>query len=132
MNEIKSKGSCYLDEFDINVNYYLTYAQIQQIVDSTAKLNSWSEREQNIDMLMLLHATDIGADILEQVGHDLLLQSGLIDTVRNHICNLSDIYKALNYTQSTERALAEIGKRLPEYFKPLKKAVDRHESSIHE
>ena len=37
---------------------YLTYAEIQNIVDQVAKSNIWSDRQQIIDMLVLCYCTD--------------------------------------------------------------------------
>ena len=68
MKEIKRK-IYYNEEFDININYYLTYAEIQAIADSVVKLESWAERQTNIDMLVLKYATDIPMEVLQKKGH---------------------------------------------------------------
>ena len=39
---------------------YLTYAEIQNIVDQVVKSNIWSDRQQIIDMLVLCYCTDMG------------------------------------------------------------------------
>ena len=60
----------YLGEYGIHVKTYLTYPQIQQIVDNyqvLEKLKSddgrkydyWAARQQHIDMALLLNVTDI-------------------------------------------------------------------------
>ena len=59
MKEIKAMDKAYLDGYDVYVNPYLTYAQIQAIVNGVKGLDSWAEREQNIDMCVLAFATDI-------------------------------------------------------------------------
>ena len=129
MKEIKAKSSIYLEDYDIEVNPYLTYSQVQQIVNAVKTQDSWAVRQQSIDMLMLYHATNITKDQLEKVGHDVLLQSGLIDSVRNCICNMDKVYEGLAYTESTQRALAQIIKELPKLTEPLMKKVASHSDS---
>lgn len=120
MKEIKIQETIQLED-EINVNPYLTYAQIQQIVDGVKTMDNWAERQINIDIGILYHATDIGKDKIEEFGHDVLLQSGLIDKVKSKVKNVSQIYEAIEYTESTQRALAQILKQLPELSKKLEK-----------
>ena len=126
MKEIKAMDKVYLEEFDVYVNPYLTYAQIQAIVNGVKSLDSWAEREQNIDMCVLAFATDIPTEKLEEVGHDALLQSGLINAVCGEIKNLFSVYEAIEYTESTKRALAEIIKALPKYQEQLDAVVKKY------
>ena len=126
MKEIKAMDKVYLEEFDVYVNPYLTYAQIQAIVNGVKGLDSWAEREQNIDMCVLAFATDIPTEKLEEVGHDALLQSGLIHAVMLEIKNLYDVYEAIEYTESTKRALAQIIKALPKYQEQLDAVVKKY------
>lgn len=118
LKEIKRKTH-YLEEFDINVNDYLTHAEIQVIIDSIIKFNTWSERQTNIDMLVLNFATDIGAEKLQEIGHKSLLESGLIDEVNNHIVNYTQIYEGIRYTESIVKALNDIVKLFPQYQKQI-------------
>lgn len=118
MKEIKRKTH-YIEEFDINVNDYLTYAEIQVIVNGIIKFNTWSERQTNIDMLVLNFATDIGAEKLQEIGHEALLESGLIDEVNNHIVNYTQIYEGIRYTESIVKALNDIVKLFPQYQKQI-------------
>lgn len=126
MKEIKAMDKVYLEEFDVYVNPYLTYAQIQAIVNGVKSLDSWAEREQNIDMCVLAFATDIPSEKLEDVGHDALLQSGLINAVCGEIKNLFSVYEAIEYTESTKRALAQIIKALPKYQEQLDAVVKKY------
>ena len=125
MKEIKPIDPIYIDEFDIYVNSYLTYDQIQQIVNAVIKFDTWAEREQNIDLLVLYHATDIDKEKIEELGHDVLLQSGLISAVNRQVMNLYSIHEAIEYTESTARALAQIVKMLPEKMKDIEKVIQR-------
>ena len=126
MKEIKAMDKVYLEEYDVYVNPYLTYAQIQAIVNGVKSLDSWAEREQNIDMCVLAFATDIPTEKLEELGHDVLLQSGLINAVCGEIKNLFSVYEAIEYTESTKRALAQIIKALPKYQEQLDAVVKKY------
>ena len=126
MKEIKAMDKVYLEEYDVHVNPYLTYAQIQAIVNGVKGLDGWAEREQNIDMCVLAFATDIPTEKLEELGHDMLLQSGLINAVCGEIKNLFSVYEAIEYTESTKRALAQIIKALPKYQEQLDAVVKKY------
>lgn len=105
---IPEKETTFLKKYGITVNRYLTYAQIQQIVEATMKFHTWAERQQNIDMLVLVHATDMTIEEIEEHRHEELIQCGLIDEVMLHVDNIYRIYEALEYHESTQRALAQI------------------------
>lgn len=106
MVELKEKV-VHSTTYDINIRQYLTYAQIQQIVNAVEMASkeddSWSARQTNIDMLVLLHATDIGKEKLEEVGHEMFVISGLMDCVRDNVINIDEVYNALDYTESLTR-----------------------------
>ena len=126
MKEIKAMDKVYLEEFDVYVNPYLTYAQIQAIVNGVKSLDSWAEREQNIDMCVLAFATDIPTEKLEELGHDALLQSGLINAVMLEIKNLHNVYEAIEYTESIKCLLTQVIKNLPDYQKQLDAMVKKY------
>lgn len=129
MKEIKNITSIYLKNFDIAVNPYLTYAQIQNIVNAVCKFDVWAERQQNIDILLLHYVTDLTDEEIEKYGHDYLIQSGIIDEIKANIKNLNQVYEAIEYTQSTQRALNQIVKELPKLLEPLKKVTERDTKS---
>ena len=130
MKEIKGNQTVYLEDYDVTVNKYLTYAQIQQIANAVvaASVNdsddTWANRQTNIDMLMLYHATDIGKEKLEEIGHDNLLTSGLIDAVRYRIENLYDVNNAIDYIENNQRAISKILKSLPKVLEETKGLQD--------
>ena len=96
MNDLKQFTSLdYLQDYDIHVRRYLTLAQIQKIVNAVKIFDMWSERQQNIDLLTLVYATDITPEQIEELGHDILLESGLIDAVKAKIINFGDVQKAI-------------------------------------
>ena len=120
MKELKAAEQVYLEDYGVHVNRYLTLAQIQQIVNAIKVFDTWAEREQNKNMLVLYHATDIGKEALEASDYNLLQSSGLIDSVLECVVNFYDIDKALDWTESTQRALAQIIKDgLPQIRKIL-------------
>ena len=126
MKEIKGNQTVYLEDYDITVNKYLTYAQIQQIANAVVEASvndsddTWANRETNIDMLMLYHATDIGKEKLEEIGHDVLLTSGLIDAVRYRIENLYSVDDAIDYIENNQRAINKLLKSLPKVLEDSK------------
>ena len=126
MKEIKGNQTVYLEDYGITVNKYLTYAQSQQIANAVvaASVNdsddTWANRETNIDMLMLYHATDIGKEKLEEIGHDALLTSGLIEAVRYRINNLYNIDEAIDYIENNQRAINKMLKSLPKILEDSK------------
>lgn len=103
----------------IEVAPYLTYAQIQNIVNSVCHFDNWAERTQNIDILLLYYATNLTKEEIENYGHDFLLETGVIDDVKNNVKNFNQIYEALTYTQSIEKSLAAISKQLPNAIKEV-------------
>lgn len=122
MKEIKRK-IYYNEEFDINVNYYLTYAEIQAIADSVVKLESWAERQTNIDMLVLKYATDIPMEVLQEKGHDILLASGLIEDVMCSIKNIDQLYEAISYATSMNKFIGDVIKLWPKYQKQIEGVI---------
>lgn len=108
MKQLKKMNAVYLEEYDVEVNPYLTTAQIQQIIDAVKKFDNWADREMNKNMLILFHATNIGQDGLEANDYELLETSGLIASVLKEIRNLDKIEEGLNYAESTHRALTQI------------------------
>ena len=119
MKKVNSVDKVYLADYDVNVEQYLTYAQIQTIANSVKKLDSWSARQQNIDMLVLAFATDIDHKELENYKHDHWLKCGLIEAVTDKIKNLSQIDSAINYEESPMRILMQISKEMPEFSKKV-------------
>ena len=126
MKEIKGNQTVYLEDYDITVNKYLTYAQIQQIANAVVAASAndaddtWANRETNIDMLVLYHATDIGKEKLEEIGHDVLLTSGLIEAVRCRIENLYNVDEAIDYIENNQRAINKMLKSLPKILEDSK------------
>lgn len=126
MKELKGLEPIYLKDFDVHVNPYLTYAQIQQIINSLSKLESWAEKMQNIDMLVLYHATDIGQEELEKHDFNYFYESGLIDRVRHCIVNYYLIEEAIKYNESWIRIAEALNKQAPALIDKMQKVIDKY------
>lgn len=107
--------------YDIEVKRYLSLAEIQTIVNGTITFTTWAEREQNIDMMLLLLATNIGEEVIQEKGHDYFLNTGIIKYVKEQVENFDKIAEAIKWTESTERSLAQILKVLNAEFKKIGK-----------
>ena len=59
---------------------------------------------------MLYFCTDIGKDKIEEIGHELLLSSGLIDAVQREVTNMNEVYAGLAYNDSISREMKLIMK----------------------
>lgn len=119
-----------LEEYDIEINNYLTYAQIQQIVNSALHCENWAERQQTIDMLMMYHSTNIPLEELEKVGHDALLQSGIIKAVQDNIENYYQILQGIDFYNSWIKVLTDFAKQMPSTMEKIQKlVVFRHAKS---
>ena len=107
--------------YDIEVKRYLSLAEIQTIVNGTITFTTWAEREQKIDMMLLLLATNIGEEAIQEKGHDYFLNTGIIKYVKEQVENFDKIAEAIKWTESTERSLAQILKVLNAEFKKIGK-----------
>ena len=107
MKEIKAMDKVYLHKYGIEVKPYLTVSEIQAIVNGVNSLKSWGERQISIDLCTLMFATNIEKEKLEEIGHDTLLQSGLIDAVKAEIERLNTETKAA--IDKAERFMRELG-----------------------
>ena len=126
MKEIQKKENVYLEDYGVTVNQYLTYAQIEGIADAVGKFTTWAERMQNLDMLLLVFATDMTPEQVEEIGHETLDGSGLIGAVKETVVNYHKANEAISYNEGTQRALAQILKQLPSILAPLKKTIEKH------
>lgn len=123
MKELKELDYIYSQKFDINIKPYLSLSQIQKIINEVLQVDNFEERESIIDYLILCYATDIGQQKVDELGPDILLQSGLIDEVKNNIKNLNKLFEGITYHESAGKALREIAKKLPEDLNEMMKDV---------
>lgn len=126
MKELKELEPIYLQNFDVKVNQYLSLSQIQKIINEVLKVENFEERESIIDYLILCYCTDIGQDKVDELGPDILLNSGLIDEVKSKIRNINKLKEGISYHESTGKALRELSKVLPEDLSEMMKNVVRN------
>lgn len=122
MKELKEE-IYYSKDFDIEIKKYLTYAQIQKIVETTIKYKTWAERQTNIDMMVLCYTTNIGVDKIQEIGIDKLVMTGLVDEVYYAVVNYDKIYDGIQYHESVAKALFELSEKLPELKNTLQKEL---------
>lgn len=113
----------YLEKYDVTVKPFLTYAEIQMIINGMKKYSTWSERETCKDMMTMLYATNVTKEELEEIGHDTLLESGLIDAVRYSIHNFEDIDRGIGYEESLMKTLGVLTTKLPEIADRVKEVT---------
>lgn len=116
---MKEIDKIYLKDYDVYVNPYLSYAQIQVIANSVKTMGSWAERQQNIDMLVLAFGTSLDRATIEAKDHDYWLNTGLIDEVKKNIINFGDIQGAITYEESIIKLLKTISQEIPEFNKKV-------------
>lgn len=119
MKNIKELDKEYIEEYDIYVNRYLTYSQIQAIANSVKNLESWAERKQNIDMLLLAFTTDIPREELENHTHDYWLNTGIISEIYDIVNNVYYIDEAIRYEEAPMRVIMKLAKEIPDFNKKV-------------
>lgn len=117
MKEIKEFTDEYMEDYGVHIKPYLTYSEIQAIANAVIKFDTWAERNENIDILLIHFATDMDDKDIEELGHDKLLKSGLINIVKATVMNYNEIDDAIAFAESPMRLLTKIAKEMPEFSK---------------
>lgn len=121
MKELKELGSIYLKDFDVEVYPYLSLSQIQKIINEVLLVDNFEERESIIDYLILCYSTNIDKKIIDDLGSDIFIKSGLMDKVKENIINLDKLLEGIEYHESTGKALRMIAKNIPNDFNNILK-----------
>lgn len=121
MKELKGLKEKYLENYDVEVKQYLTFSQIQEIINNILQADTYEERENTINYFLLVFMTNIGKDIIDELGPDIFVESGLMNEVKSSIKNIDKLYEGITYHESTGKALREISKSLPIYLEEMKK-----------
>lgn len=121
MKELKELSSIYLEDFDVEVYPYLSLSQIQKIINEVLLVDNFEERESIIDYLILCYSTNIDKKIIDDLGSDIFIKSGLMDKVKENIINLNELIKGIEYHESTGKALRMIAKNIPNDFNNILK-----------
>ena len=117
MKEIKEFTDEYVEDYGVHIKSYLTYSEIQAIANAATKFDTWAERNENIDILLIHFATDMDDKHIEELGHDKLLKSGLINIVKATVMNYNEIDEAIAFAESPMRLLTKVAKEMPEFSK---------------
>lgn len=121
MKELKELEPIYLQNYDVKVNQYLSLSEIQKIINEVLLVENFEERESIIDYLLLCYCTDINRDIIDELGADIFIKSGLMDQVKSNIKNLDKLFEGIAYHESTGKALRTIAKNIPDDFNGILK-----------
>lgn len=122
MKELK-EAIVHSDRFDIDIKRFLTYAQIQKIIETTIPLKTWALRKTNIDLMVLCYATNMDIDEIQKIGIDKFVESGLMEEVCYTVENYDSINDGLIYHESIAKALFELSEKLPEIKETLNKEL---------
>lgn len=118
MKELKIK-TIHDNEYNIEINSFLSATQIDKIAQAVIKLETYLEREQMICYLVLNYCTNIDKVIIEDADPDVIMRSGLWEAVKNTVYNFYAIEDAIKFYESPVRMLVEIADVLPDLTKQL-------------
>ena len=120
MKEIKMPKEMYFEEYDLYVRPYLTLEEVVSIGELVVQANNPIEQEMTIAMNTLICCTkltaedfqvpesegeeDADADVLD-IGEIMI--SGMWDTIKSEISNISMVYDYVRYFESPQIAIAK-------------------------
>ena len=136
MKEIKMPKEMYFEEYDLYVRPYLTLEEVVSIGELVVQADNPIEQEMTIAMNALICCTkltvedfqapesegeeDADADVLD-IGEIMI--SGMWDTIKSEIANISMVYDYVRYFESPQIAIAKfLNQTLPNM---LDKYVDK-------
>lgn len=116
MKELKIKTTdALMDEFGLTeVKRFLTYSQIQNIINTVMQYQTWAERQTIIDEMVICYTTDLTQEEVEEKTMDYFVQCGLVDFLHYTVENYFDIFEGLKYHESVGKALIELSKNIPQ------------------
>ena len=139
MKELKMPKEMYFEEYDLHVRPYLTLEEVVSIGELVVQADNPIEQEMTIAMNTLICCTEqttedfqapesedeedsesVDVDVLD-IG-DIMI-SGMWDTIKSEIANISMVYDYVRYFESPQIAIAKfLNQTLPNM---LDKYVDR-------
>ena len=139
MKELKMPKEMYFEEYDLHVRPYLTLEEVVSIGELVVQADNPIEQEMTIAMNTLICCTELttedfqapeseGEEDSESVDVDVLdigdiMISGMWDTIKSEIANISMVYDYVRYFESPQIAIARfLNQTLPNM---LDKYVDR-------
>lgn len=124
MKEIKAREKIYLEDYDIYVTPYLSYEQIEKIIYNMHTQQNYTDRLKIRDLMVLAYCTDIGNEKIDEIGHEVLYSSGLVDKVLSLVENEYLVTAGLRWGESIEHAISEISKKMPDFLDKYKKVIE--------
>ena len=139
MKELKMPKEIYFEEYDLHVRPYLTLEEVVSIGELVVQADNPIEQEMTIAMNTLICCTELTTEDFqapesedeedsESVDVDVLdigdiMISGMWDTIKSEIANISMVYDYVRYFESPQIAIAKfLNQTLPNM---LDKYVDR-------
>ena len=139
MKELRMPKEMYFEEYDLHVRPYLTLEEVLSIGELVVQADNPIEQEMTIAMNTLICCTELttedfqapevdGEEDSESVDVDVLdigdiMISGMWDTIKSEIANISMVYDYVRYFESPQIAIAKfLNQTLPNM---LDKYVDR-------
>ena len=136
MKELRMPKEMYFEEYDLHVRPYLTLEEVLSIGELVVQADNPIEQEMTIAMNTLICCTELTAEDFqapeaegeEEANVDVLdigdiMISGMWDTIKDEISNISMIYDYVRYFESPQIAIAKfLNQTLPNM---LDKYVDK-------
>ena len=139
MKELRMPKEMYFEEYDLHVRPYLTLEEVVSIGELVVQADNPIEQEMTIAMNTLICCTELttedfqapaseGEEDSESVDVDVLdigdiMISGMWDTIKSEISNISMVYDYVRYFESPQIAIAKfLNQTLPNM---LDKYVDK-------
>ena len=139
MKELKMPKEIYFEEYDLHVRPYMTLEEVVSIGELVVQADNPIEQEMTIAMNTLICCTELTTEDFqapesedeedsESVDVDVLdigdiMISGMWDTIKSEIANISMVYDYVRYFESPQIAIAKfLNQTLPNM---LDKYVDR-------
>ena len=123
MKELKMPKEMYFEEYDLHVRPYLTLEEIMSSGELVVQADNPIEQEMTIAMNTLICCTELttedfqapevdGEEDSESVDVDVLdigdiMISGMWDTIKSEIANISMVYDYVRYFESPQIAIAK-------------------------
>lgn len=129
MKKIENIADTYIEEYDVYIHPYLKYDDVQHIIQTMSSYDGYNDRMKICDLLILYYGTNLTQEQIDEVGHDKLYCSGLIDVVKKYINNIYMIFDGLEYHESFKRAFRDVTNKLPEFTEQLESVMQINDTS---
>jgi len=107
MIELKKAEMIHNEEFDIEIKPYLNASEIQLIIEEVGKNDNVVTKQLLKDMLIIRFCTNIEDNIVDNLNYDLVVESGLIDVIRENVKNYYDVDGFIMQNESINRSVSK-------------------------